>query len=139
MDDRLQLTVLTPTGTVVDQPVAELSAPGVLGEFGVLPAHTPLLAALTGGLLAFTADNVRTVLAIRRGFAEVNNDRVVVLTEGVVRPADIDHADLDRQESELHLRVQELMDRGESHDAVDEDLNFLATLRALAARHEASS
>ena len=45
----MQLSVTTPRGALVDTEVDEVTAPGALGEFGVLPGHVPFLSALKPG------------------------------------------------------------------------------------------
>ena len=54
MADRLELELVTPQRRVLSETVDEVRLPGVLGEMGVLPGHTPLLTELGTGALAFT-------------------------------------------------------------------------------------
>ena len=42
----MRLSVTTPQGALVEADVDEVTAPGALGEFGVLPGHVPFLSAL---------------------------------------------------------------------------------------------
>ena len=37
----MRLSVTTPRGAVVETEIDEITAPGTLGEFGVLPGHVP--------------------------------------------------------------------------------------------------
>ena len=46
----MRLSVTTPRGALVDTDVEEVTAPGELGEFGVLPGHVPLMSALKPGV-----------------------------------------------------------------------------------------
>jgi F0F1-type ATP synthase epsilon subunit len=61
MADSLALEIVTPDGLKLTTQVAELTAPSVDGEFGVLPGHRPMLAALKTGIVRFkparSADN----------------------------------------------------------------------------------
>jgi F-type H+-transporting ATPase subunit epsilon len=105
MADDLQLRLITPRQAVVDQRVLEVTAPGTLGEFGVLPEHAAFLSSLEIGRLSFRdARGVKTY-AVREGFAEVANDIMTVLTEAALPAADIDTArartDLAAAEAEL--------------------------------------
>ena len=50
---KMSLTVVTPGGQAASTVVDEVTAPGVVGEFGVLPGHVPLLAALKAGVLSW--------------------------------------------------------------------------------------
>ena len=91
-DAKLQLEVVTPARRALALAVDEVRAPGVEGGFGVRPGHTPFLAALRAGELTYVADGVEHHLAVGAGFAQVANDRVVVLTEIAERPEEIDVA-----------------------------------------------
>ena len=53
MDDKIQLEIVTPKGRALVATVDEVTAPSVEGEFGVLPGHLPLLAALRTGLVSY--------------------------------------------------------------------------------------
>ena len=57
--EHLQLDVVTPMGSVLSMQVDSVQAPSVEGEFGVLPNHLPLLAALKCGLLGWEVDGKR--------------------------------------------------------------------------------
>jgi F-type H+-transporting ATPase subunit epsilon len=90
MAETLALEIVTPDGIKLSEAVDALTAPGADGEFGVLPRHRPLLAALTAGILTYTKGNVTESVAIGAGFAEVVDDKAVVLTDQFVRKDDID-------------------------------------------------
>ena len=68
----------------------EVEIPGAEGYFGVLPGHTPLLAALAVGELWYRKGQEKTYLAIAFGFAEVLPDRVTILAQLAERAEDID-------------------------------------------------
>lgn len=90
MAETLALEIVTPDGIKLSEAVDALTAPGADGEFGVLPRHRPLLAALTAGILTYTKGSVTESVAIGAGFAEVVDDKAVVLTDQFVRKDDID-------------------------------------------------
>jgi F-type H+-transporting ATPase subunit epsilon len=37
----VSLKILTPLGSVIDTEAEDVAAPGAVGEFGILPEHTP--------------------------------------------------------------------------------------------------
>ncbi len=107
----IQLEIVTPTGLVLQATVSEFTAPSVDGEFGVLPGHRPLLAALDTGIVRYTDANGAHAVAVGQGFVEVSRERAVLLTDKFVSKEDVDpvrvrlelkHADeaLDRYEGE---------------------------------------
>jgi F-type H+-transporting ATPase subunit epsilon len=90
MAETLDLEIVTPEGVKLTQSVEIFTAPGVNGEFGVMPRHRPMLAALTAGLVTYTRAGVLESVAIGPGFAEVADDRAVVLTDHFTTKDEID-------------------------------------------------
>jgi F-type H+-transporting ATPase subunit epsilon len=105
MSDELQLRVVTPRQAVVDQPVFEVTAPGTVGEFGVLPDHANFLSSLESGRLSFKDARGVKNYAVREGFAEVSDNVMTVLTEAAEPAGEIDtaraRADLQAAEAAL--------------------------------------
>lgn len=85
----LQLDVVTPSGSVLSAKVDSVQAPSVQGEFGVLPNHLPLLAALKCGLLFWEVEGKRHVAAVGPGFVEGGPDKVLLLTDLFALPETI--------------------------------------------------
>jgi F-type H+-transporting ATPase subunit epsilon len=86
----IDLQIVTPERMLVHEQVDEVEIPGVDGYFGVLPGHTPLLAALTVGELWYRKGQEKTYLLIAYGFAEVLPDRVTILAQLAERAEEID-------------------------------------------------
>jgi F-type H+-transporting ATPase subunit epsilon len=86
----IDLQIVTPERMLVHEQVDEVQIPGVDGYFGVLPGHTPLLAALSVGELWYRKGQEKTYLSIAQGFAEVLPDRVSILAQLAERAEDID-------------------------------------------------
>jgi len=89
---KIQLEIVTPDKSVVREDVDEVELPGSDGYFGVLPAHTPLLATLQVGEMWYRIGAEKHYLAIAFGFVEVLPDRVTVLAQLAERAQDIDIA-----------------------------------------------
>lgn len=88
----LKLSVVTPTGAAVSTEVDQVEAPSVRGEFGVLPGHRPLLAALRAGVVRYRSAGKTFAVAVGPGFAEVNAEGMTVLTDRCVEAGDVDQA-----------------------------------------------
>lgn len=69
----LHLEVITPSGSVLSAQVEQVTAPGVEGEFQVLPAHLPALVILGGGKLSYTVKGEKKAIYLRGGVAEVSH------------------------------------------------------------------
>ncbi len=92
MAERIQLDVITPERSVLSETVDFVSVPGLNGELGILPGHTPLISQLRTGVLAYTQGATTERLLVSGGFVEVNSDRVSVLADMAEQPAEIDTA-----------------------------------------------
>ena len=86
----IELQIVTPERMFVQEQVDEVQIPGTAGYFGVLPGHTPLLAALSVGELWDRRGQERTSLAIAHGFAEVLPGKVTVLAQLAEHADEID-------------------------------------------------
>ncbi len=92
MAERIQLDVITPERSVLSETVDFVSVPGLGGELGILPGHTPLISQLQTGVLTYTHGANTERLLVSGGFVEVNHDRVSVLADMAERPEEIDTA-----------------------------------------------
>jgi F-type H+-transporting ATPase subunit epsilon len=88
--DKLILEIVTPERRVVREEVDEVVCPGIEGEFGVLPGHTPFLTALKIGELNYRIGDQRKYIAITWGYAEVDHDRVEILADMAETAEEID-------------------------------------------------
>ena len=88
----LRLEFVTPERSIVHDDVDEIELPGEDGDLGVLPGHTPLLAALRTGVLWYRKGNEKQFAFVAGGFVEVLPDRVTVLADAAERAEEIDAA-----------------------------------------------
>jgi F-type H+-transporting ATPase subunit epsilon len=83
MAERLTLEIATPMRLVVTESVDEVVAPGVEGYFGVLPGHAPFLTALATGQVTYRKGRDEYHVPVSGGFAEVRNDKVIILADAI--------------------------------------------------------
>ncbi len=105
MADKLILELVTPYKMVLSDTVDEVIAPGVIGELGILPGHTPLLTTLNVGELTYKKGTEIFHVAVNWGYLEVEENKVSVLVE-TAEPAD--DIDLNRAEAALGRAEQAL-------------------------------
>ncbi|MDR3177095.1 MAG: F0F1 ATP synthase subunit epsilon [Desulfovibrio sp.] len=117
----LRLDIVTPDCVVLSKDVEYVGAPGLLGEFGVLPGHIPFISALSIGALHYKCEGNSHYVFISGGFAEVSGNTVSVLAESA---EEANHIDFNRAE-EARKRAQARL------DAKTEDLNFKRASLAL--------
>ena len=123
MADRLTLEIATPTRLVVTESVDEIIIPGSQGYFGVLPGHAPFLTTLGIGELTYRVGRDERYLAVSGGFAEVRNDKVIVLADTAERPEEIDRARAERARERAERRLA---------GRTDEEVDYVRALAALA-------
>jgi F-type H+-transporting ATPase subunit epsilon len=122
--DRLLLEIATPTRLLVSETVDEVVAPGIEGYFGVLPGHAPFLSTLGIGELTYRIGREEYHLALAGGFAEVRNDKVIILADAAERPEDVDRARAERARERAERRLAGRSDEGE--------IDYTRALQALA-------
>jgi F-type H+-transporting ATPase subunit epsilon len=111
----LEVSLVTPDGSVFDGEAEMLIVPGADGEIGVLARHAPLVALLKAGS---TRVHVRRGQEVREfatgpGFFKVEQDRALALVDDAV---DVDDIDRERAEAQLQTAQAELarVEAGES-------------------------
>jgi F-type H+-transporting ATPase subunit epsilon len=103
--DKIQLEIVTPKGTALKAEVDEVTAPSVNGEFGVLPGHLPLLAALHTGLVTYRQGSESKRCAVGRGFAEAGPDKMAILTDRYIEREQIDPVLVRKELGELQAKL----------------------------------
>ena len=122
----MRFEIATPTRQLVSTEADEVVAPGSEGYFGVLPGHAPFLTTLGCGEVIYRQGQDERHLAVIGGFAEVGNDRVIILAEHAERPEEIDR---DRAERARQRAEQRLA--GRSARGPEEDIDYSRALTAL--------
>jgi F-type H+-transporting ATPase subunit epsilon len=123
----IDLQIVTPDRLLVQEQVDEVEIPGSEGYFGVLPGHTPLLAALSVGELWYRKGQQKTFLSIAFGFAEVLPDRVTILARLAERAEEIDveRAEAARVRAEQRLSERSAVDYERARIALQKSLTRL--------------
>ncbi len=125
----LTIEIVTAERVVYSQEgVDEVVAPGVEGEFAVLPQHAAFITTLVPGELRVIKGGDEEALAITGGFFEVRNDRVVVLADAAERVEEIDVA---RAEAARRQAEETLRERREVADLVQTEASLRRALARL--------
>jgi len=112
MAEKLKLELVTPYKRVLSVDVDEVTAPGSVGEFGVLPDHAPLLTTLKIGILSYKKGNETFQVAVNWGYVEVEDNVMTVLVE-TAEPSD--QIDMARAKAAL-ARAEEALKKLTSED-----------------------
>jgi F-type H+-transporting ATPase subunit epsilon len=111
----LVLEIVTPDNRVYESTVDSVVLPTTTGEIGVLPGHIPLVTQLEAGELLAQKGNTTEHLAVGRGFAQIEGDKVSVLAELAITESAIDEnaAEEAMKRAEKALREAEKLDPAE--------------------------
>ena len=121
---KLTLNIVSPDASI-SQEVDEVSMPGIEGDFGVLPGHTPFFTTLRPGAMWYRQGAEKHVLMVAMGFVEVLPESVSVLAQVAERAEDLDEA---RAEAGMK-RAEEVL--GVVPHEIDFERARLAMLRTL--------
>ncbi len=122
----IRLDVVTAERAVYSDDVDIVIAPGVEGQLGILPHHTPLMTLLQPGELIARKGAEEYSLAVSGGFLEVRPDRVIVLADSAERAEEIDIARAEeakrRSEQQLEERYVPAVDAARTEAALRRSL-----------------
>jgi F-type H+-transporting ATPase subunit epsilon len=122
--NKVTFELVTPTALAVSEDVDMVVVPGVDGDFGVLPGHSPVLTTVRPGVInMYTNGAITKSLFVEGGFAEANPEGCTVLAEGATDVAEISSSDAearlaaarearsssDDDAAETELRIAEAM------------------------------
>ena len=123
----LNLEIITPEQTVIKEEVDMIEAKGAYGEFGILPGHTQFLTTLDIGEIRYTKNGITHHLATSNGFAEVVEDKVVMLLD-TAEPAE----EIDIERAKKALERAEVALKTTSFDHAEYLMYEMALYRAIA-------
>lgn len=129
MAETLHFSLVSPERELFSGEVEQVDAPGVEGEFGVLPRHAPFMTTLKPGVVRIYEGGQITPVFVRGGFADVTPAGFTILAEEAVRLSDVDAASVD---AEIVKAKSDADDPGdETRRARGRDrLDYLQALRA---------
>lgn len=106
--NKISLEIVTPRGRALSAVVDEVTAPSVRGEFGVLPGHLPLLAALKEGIVSYREGGETKRCAVGAGFAEAGANKLLILTDDYIVRDDIDPVIVRKELAEVQQQLSKL-------------------------------
>ena len=92
----LNIRIIAPDRTVWDAEAKEIVLPSSTGQLGILTGHIPLLTALDIGVMRVRIDKEWIPIVLLGGFAEVENNQVIILVNGAEEASEInlEHAQI---------------------------------------------
>jgi F-type H+-transporting ATPase subunit epsilon len=131
----LKVDIVTAERVVFsEEGVDEVVAPGIEGEFTVLPQHAPLLTMVKPGVMRIVKGSEDIDMAITGGFLEVRDDRVTILADAAERAEDIDTVRAEEARRRAERALEERESKVELVEAAAELQRALIRLKAVEKR-----
>lgn len=127
----LNIRVIAPDKTVWDTNAEEAILPSSTGQLGILTGHIPLLTALDIGVMRVRIDKEWKPIILLGGFAEVDNNNVTILVNGVEESKELDIDIAQNQLEEATLALAEAETNKEKIDATQNLRKARARIQAL--------
>jgi F-type H+-transporting ATPase subunit epsilon len=109
--DKVAFQLVAPERLLVAAEVDMVVVPGVEGDFGVLPLHSPFMSVLRPGVIeTYEGGQVVGRIFVGGGFAEVNERGCTVLAEEAMPVEEIDVEDARTRIAEAQEDLRELAD-----------------------------
>ncbi len=109
----IHLEIVTPDGLIYDGNAKSVVLPGSEGEFGVLAGHAALVSLLKVGIVDVeNEDGSHDIIAIDWGYAEVDENRIIVLVEGAVHVAGSSESQIAQSLEKAKALVQNMSSEG---------------------------
>ncbi len=109
MADKLNFSLVSPARELFSGAVDQVNVPGTEGDFGVLPNHSPFMAAIRTGIVSVVDGGTRTDYFIAGGFADVMPDGLTILAERASVLADLDKEALAEELNAAEAALAELV------------------------------
>jgi F-type H+-transporting ATPase subunit epsilon len=107
--DKIDLEIVTPKGKALSASVDEVTAPSVTGEFGVLPGHLPVVAALRTGIVTYRQGSESKRVAVGSGFAEAGQNKLLILAEDYAERQNIDPVIVRKELAEIQGKLEKIL------------------------------
>lgn len=127
VDEKFHFSLVSPEKELYSGDVDHVIAPGVEGEFGVLPNHAPFMTTLKPGKVRIIIEDEILQYAVRGGFADVTPDGFTLLAEESEALRDLDSDEVANRLAKAKAELQDVEDL-ETRAELLERVNYLETL-----------
>ncbi len=125
MAETFQLKLVTPTGVVYDGAVAEVTAEGPLGQFGILANHINFITSLVPGILDVSEpDGAHEYWVVSVGLAEVREGVMTVLADTAEPTAKVNAQEASREEQLADAKVSTMSTYDADYPQAKHDLDL---------------
>ncbi len=116
MANTIHVDIVSAEASVFSGEAEFIVLPGVMGELGIYPKHTPLVTQIKPGAVRIKVpgQTEEQVVYVQGGFLEVQPDVVTVLSDTAIRAHDLDEA----KAIEAKLAAEEAMQNKTSKEEI---------------------
>lgn len=129
MANTLRLEIVTPQAKTYSEEVDAVSLPGLEGDLGVYPNHTPLMTQIVAGEIRVVQNGQPKFLAVGAGFVEITGSQVSVLTDMAVQADNIDEQAAEEARKRAEKRLKEKLSDEELASVKASLMHSLAQLK----------
>lgn len=109
MSNAIHLEIVTAAEPAVKASIKQLYLPAYLGKAGVLGDHKPYITLIKPGEISYTdIQDKNHYLYIREGFMEVNENKIVIISDAVERGETFNKEEIEKKLTELDNTIKVL-------------------------------
>jgi F-type H+-transporting ATPase subunit epsilon len=133
MANTIHVEVVSAEASIFSGDAEFIVLPGVMGELGIFPKHTPLITQIKPGVVRIKVPGQaeEQVVFVQGGFLEVQPDVVTVLSDTAIRARDLDEAKALQAKQAAEESMQNKTSKEEIARAESELAGALAQLAAI--------
>ena len=107
MNNKINFDFVSPEASIVSSEVEMVLIPGIDGDAGILPNHSPFMTTLRQGIVEVTFEegNVKKYL-VEGGFADITQDKMTILAENSLNLSD---SDINTLKNEIEIINEKLV------------------------------
>ena len=107
MNNKINFDFVSPEASIVSSEVEMVLIPGIDGDAGILPNHSPFMTTLRQGIVEVTFEegNVKRYF-VEGGFADITQDKMTILAENSLNLSD---SDSDTLKNEIEIINEKLV------------------------------
>lgn len=106
MNNKINFDFVSPEESIISSEVEMVLIPGIEGDAGILPNHSPFMTTLRQGIVEviFEEGNIKRYL-VEGGFADINQDKMTILAENSLNLSDSDNNTLKTEIDIINDRI----------------------------------
>ena len=111
MNNKINFDFVSPEASIVSSEVEMVLIPGIDGDAGILPNHSPFMTTLRQGIVEVTFEegNVKMYL-VEGGFADITQDKMTILAENSINLSDSDSNTLKNEIETINEKLVSAVD-----------------------------